>query len=311
MKKVRIPTLCIGALLLARAGQAQEAAPRLDWRLSLQQGQEVRVRRELYASGVVNFGEQKVTMKSSLALVYSLQVLGVAPDGTARARLKLLSFGFRGDGGKTFYGPFSSVDSSTEDELRPYRLAAKSSLELSIGPRGEVDWKGESFEEHRNEKRHQAIARRGPDALEKIAAEGTLYVLAASLRLLLSRLPQEPVQPGQKWSRTVRSHFTQGLPPYEISSTLSGLTDAEATLKSSTKMLPQPEPAQEGVIEGKGYWSSSTQIQLDRGSGWPSRVQEDSRSFSILDPGSPEPKVSSWSKQRVITTCTIAAPPGP
>jgi len=303
MNNALVLTLCVSAFLLTRASQAQDAAPAqpptLDWRLRFEVGQTVRVRREIYRSGAVNSGGQRMVLKNSLALIYSLQVLEVEPDGTARARLKLLTFGFKGDGGRTFYSPFPGIVQQSADEvLEPYRLAAKSSLELSIGPRGEVDWAGENFEAHKDEKRHQARARRGPNALNEIAAEQTLYSLAEDLRLLLAYLPQEPVEAGRKWSRSIGAHPTRPTQAHQLDSTLLEVGPASATLQISEHLLAHPQFS--GTVES----DSTGRLQLDVADGWPRRAEMDKHSRQKPD-GEP---ISTSGKSHTAYTFTLSEP---
>jgi hypothetical protein len=306
---MKIQALCGWVLFLSSACRANVITPQYDWRLKFETGQTVRVRREDYSSGTVVLQGRKITLKGALALVYSLQVLGVEPDGSARARLKLLSFGYKGDTGQTFYGPFSSVQESVESMLRPYRLAARSSLNLQIGPRGEMNWGGENFEEHRNERRHQAIARRGPNALDEIAAEQTLFRLAEELRLLLAHGPQEPVADGQAWSRTIRAHPTLQPHEHHITAVFSDVTPRGATLKMDSVREERSES------EGERKFlrmSRGGQADLDLRTGWPRRAVIDQRTFqrqSILDEQRDKPEIiQSHGKSRTVLTFTITKP---
>lgn len=304
------PLLCGCALILARAGHAQDAAPpALDWQLRFQTGQEIRVRRESYSRGTFQMGQQKITMKSSLALLYSLQVLEVKPDATARARLKLLSFGFQGDGGQTFYGPFSSMKSGAEAALRPLRLAAKTSLELSLGPRGELDWAGQNFEEHKGDRRYHARDAQGrllePGEQERIqdemVANGTLASLAESLRLLLACLPREPVAVGQKWRLDVPAHATQPTQTHHLDATMLEAGAASATLGVSEHILDRPQ------FGGTVQRNVQGKIELDTATGWPLRATADARQTQRID--SDGEHIVTYGKDHVAYAFSLSQPP--
>lgn len=305
MKKGHL-TVCVCALLLARAAQAQNATPPLDWRLRFQAGQEIRVRLETYSRGAFLMEGHKTSLKSSLALVYALQVLEAAPDGSATARLQILSFGYKGDNSRTFYGPFSSVESGDEEALRPLRLAARSSLNLKLGPRGEVDWAGENFEEHKDDRRFHAVngrvlsAEEEEERSQKAQANRTLYSLAEGLRLLLAGLPQQPAAAGSKWSRSIGAHFTMPTHAHRFSSTLLQAGPQSATVGISEQIVAREQFS--GTVQG----SMASRIELDRATGWPRRAEIDTRSQQTFE-GEP---IRSYSKRRVVATFTLRSAPG-